>query len=102
MSQRRAHLDALGAALAVERLDEDPECGRFESVLGRYLGVLLRADEMRSDAFLGHCWRRLCLGERRDPRLEVALRNGDAEDRAVRARADAGHAADAALGDELR
>ena len=102
MAQRRTYLDALGAALAVDRLDEDPEARRFEAALRGDLRVLGCMDEMCLCRLTGNVWRALLGGERGDALREVSLGNGDPQDRAVGAGADARHAADASLGDELR
>ena len=67
VARARAHLDALGAALAVDRVDEDPEGRRLEAAPRRHVAVLLvvwtKWDRARrgGDVRLG-----LAGGERRD------------------------------------
>ncbi len=48
VAQVGAHLDALGAALAVGRVDEDAELGRLEAAPLGHDRVLLRRREMRT------------------------------------------------------
>jgi len=42
----QADVDALGAALAVQRIDEEPEVRRLEAALGGHVGVLGGVDEV--------------------------------------------------------
>ena len=46
--ERRADFHALGAALAVVRVDEEAEVGAFEALLGGHVAVLGRVDEVRT------------------------------------------------------
>ena len=101
VAEGAAHLDALRAALAVDRVHEDPERAPVLATLGRDVAVLRGRGEVlvgrgRRDGRL-----RLRGRERLDPRLELGLRHDDPEDRAVGAGADAGHAPDALVEEEL-
>jgi hypothetical protein len=96
-----ADLDALAAALAVARVDEDAEGPAGQAAPRGDLAVLLRINEVagrgrgREDRLLRR------RGEGRDPALELRGGHDGAQDGGVRAGADAGHAAHALLGDEL-
>ena len=48
VAERGAHLDALGAALAVDGVDEDPELAAIVALARRNLAVLLRVGEVRT------------------------------------------------------
>ena len=102
VAQRRAHLHALGTALAVVWVDEDSKVGRLDAPLGRDVGVLRGVDEVRSGGLRGQRRVRLLRGERVDRPGQRALWLSRRHDCAVGAGADTGHATDALLGDEGR
>ena len=97
-----ANVHALGAALAVVRVDEEAEVGALDALLGGHVAVLGGVDEVLPGRLGGQRRVRLGGGERVDRLRQRGLRLGGGHDGAVRAGADAGHAAHALLGHELR
>src|ERR1035437_9652205 len=61
-----AYVPALGAALAVGRVDEEAEVGPLDALLGRHVAVLGSVDEVRPCGRLGQLWVRLGGRERLD------------------------------------
>src|SRR4029079_9481861 len=90
---------ALAAALAVARIDEEPEGPAVEAAPRRQLAVFLGLGEPRLELRRA---RHVTVGALGDPLRELGPWRDHTEDRAVRAGGHAGHAADAALGEELR
>ncbi len=66
MALRDADVDALGAALAMDRVDEQPEVRGLDAALGRDVRVLRRVDEMRLRRLNRELGPRLSRGERLD------------------------------------
>ena len=96
VAERGADLDALGAALAVDGVDEEAEGAAVEAATRRAhrrtSPCRAKCVPCRSAALRGL---RLVGGEGLDARLRAASGWTVAEDRGVGARADAGHAPDA-------
>jgi hypothetical protein len=97
-----AHLDALRAALAVDRVDEQAERRGLEAATGRDVGVLRRPGEPLACRANGDLGLGLRGGMGRDRGAEHRFGLGRGDDRAVRAGRDAGHAPDAPVEEQLR
>ena len=97
-----ADLDAFGAALAVGRIDEDPERRRLEAALRRDVARTSSSSRSATGSRSRRAGARL--GWQRNPsigRVDHRCRLRDTEDRRVGAGVDAGHAADAGVEEEL-
>src|SRR4051794_29965491 len=96
-----AHLDALGAALAVSRVDEDAELRGLDALALEDRCVLLCGHELPAQV---RCrfWGAACRAVPVDCRVERGARLCRGENGRVGTRVDACHAADARVRDELR
>ncbi len=95
VAERVADLNAFGASLAVDRVDEDAETCGLQAAPGREIGVLGGSAEVAGGGRRCQRWVRLPLGKAGDQVVDLRFGERDPQDGAVGAGVDAGHAAHA-------